>query len=139
MGARGHDELLKQALRERIIRHALWMPLDSDDPVGIAGPFDAFDGAVRGVRCDAEFFSRLVDGLVMAAVDMGRSGTDKLREKTSGGQNGVVLLISTFRSSREIGGSMWNGERPIGAHFWNVLNQRALEVDVEDLAAITDS
>ena len=69
-GARGRDELLKQALREWIIRHAFRMPLDSHNPVGIAGPFHAFDDAIRGVGGDTKLFPGLVDGLVMAAIDM---------------------------------------------------------------------
>jgi hypothetical protein len=56
VGARSSDELLKQALRERIIRHALRMPLNSYDPIGITGPFHGFDGAIRGVSGDAELF-----------------------------------------------------------------------------------
>src|SRR5258705_10724400 len=62
--ARRGDELLKQALREQVIRHALRMPLHSHDPVGIAGPFHTFDRAIRSVSRDAEFFPRLVDRLM---------------------------------------------------------------------------
>lgn len=125
-GASGSHEILEKTLRKRIFRHALGMPLNSYDPVGIAGPFHGFDCAVRGVRYDAEFFSRPVDGLVMAAVDMGRRGTGKLREKAPWGQHGIVVLIATNCSCREIGSSMRNGERAIGPHIRDVLNQGAL-------------
>ena len=69
MGACGSDELLKQALRERIIRHALRMPLDSNNPVRISRPFHAFDCAIRSVSRDTKVFARFRDGLMMAAVD----------------------------------------------------------------------
>jgi len=136
--ASGGYEILEKTLRKRVLRHALRMPLNSYDPVGIAGPFDGFDRAVRGIRCDAEVFSRPVDGLVMAAVDMGRRGTGKLRKKAPWGQHGIVVLIGANGSCREIGGSVRNGERAIGPHIRDVLNQGAMEMDVEDLAAITD-
>src|ERR1700693_5831857 len=74
----------------------------------------------------------------MAAVDMGRSGTGKLREKAPWGQHGIMVLIATNCSCREIGSSMRNGERAIGSHIRDVLNQGAMEVNVENLAAITD-
>ena len=68
--ARGGDEFLKQALREQVIWHALRVPLNPNNPVGIAGPFHGFDGAVRGVSRDAQLFARSVDCLMMAAIDM---------------------------------------------------------------------
>src|SRR5258708_32152414 len=83
-GACGSDELLEQALRKRIVRHALWMPLDSYNPVGIAGPLDRLINAVGGLCCDAGFFPGLVDRLMMTAVDVSRERPCKLREQTSG-------------------------------------------------------
>src|SRR6267143_25361 len=70
-GAPGSDELLKQALRKRIIGHALRMPLDSDHPVRISCPFHGFDNAVWGVSRDVQILSWLRNGLVMRAVDGG--------------------------------------------------------------------
>ena len=130
MGARRRHKLLKQALRKRIIGHALRMPLNPHNPVGIASPFHGLDRAIRRVRCDAEFFSRLVNGLVVAAVDMRDGRLGKLRENASGAQNRVMLLVTALCSRREIGSSMWNGERAIGPHIWYVLNQRAFLVHV---------
>jgi len=120
--AGGSDELPKQALRERIIRHALGMPLNANDPVGITGPFHAFHGAIRGVSRDAKLFARLV-GLMMAAIDERGGRSCQLSENASGTQNRIVLLIATFCSGREICSSMWNGLRSIGLNIGGVLNQ----------------
>jgi len=49
-----------------------------------------------------------------------------------------MLLIAALRSRGEIRSSMGDGVRPIGPHIGDVLDQRALEVNVEDLAAITN-
>jgi len=70
-GACSRDELLKQALRKRIIRHTLRMPLDSDHPVRISRPFHAFDNAIWSVSRDVQILSWLPNGLVMRAVDGG--------------------------------------------------------------------
>ncbi len=64
-GGSSRDKLLKQALRERIIRHTLRMPLNSNNPVGIADPLHGFDGAIRSMSRDAKLFPRSVDGLMM--------------------------------------------------------------------------
>ena len=56
-GARGGYELLEQTLGKRIIRHALRMPLDSYNPVGIARPFDGFDNSVWSVSRDVQILS----------------------------------------------------------------------------------
>ena len=138
MGSRRGDKLLKQMLREQVIRHAFRMPLHSYNPVGIAGPLYRFDSAIRRVRSDAEFFSRPIDGLVMTAVDVRSRGTGKLCENTSVAQDRIVLLVATLRSGGKIRSSMWNGLWAIGPHIGNVLNQGALLVDVENLTAIAD-
>ena len=132
-GASGSYEILEKTLRKRVLRHALGMPLNSYDPVGIAGPFHGFDRAVPGVRYDAEFFSRSVDGLVMAAVDMGRSGTGKLARRFPGSARHRGF-DRHHCSCREIGSSE-ERRRAVGSRIRDVLNQRAMEVDVENLAA----
>src|SRR5450432_976499 len=60
----------EQTLRQKIVGHALGMPLDADDPVCAADPLDALNGAIWGAGGDAEVFARLVDGLVVTAVDL---------------------------------------------------------------------
>src|SRR6266849_6565974 len=69
--ARCGNEFAEQALGKRIAKHAFGMPLDAHDPIGIAGPFDAFDRAVGRARSDAQILARRRDGLVMRAVDGG--------------------------------------------------------------------
>jgi hypothetical protein len=69
---RGSNELLKQALRERVIRHAFWMPLDTYNPVWTAGPFYGFNRAIRRMRGHAKIFAGLINSLMMAAVNGGR-------------------------------------------------------------------
>jgi hypothetical protein len=132
------NELLKQALGERVIRHALRMPLYSDDPIRIASPFDAFDSAIRGPRRYAELFPGFVDGLMMATVDVGHRGTSKPCEQGSRSQNGVVGLITARSSGGEIRTAMSDSLWPSRPNIGDVLNERALQINVENLATIAD-
>ncbi len=134
-GARGSDELLEQALREQIIRHALRMPLNSHDPVGITDPFDAFDRAIPGVSSNAELFARFVDGLVMAAVDFRLGRPIQTGKPTIGRKTGGVFCVTFSLARREIG--MTVSQRP-WFHRANVLNQRPFQMDIQALAAITN-
>ena len=52
-GADGSHKVRKKALRERILGRALGMPLDADDPIAVALPFETFDNAIRGLGSDA--------------------------------------------------------------------------------------
>ena len=61
-GAHGSHKILKQLVRETIVRHAFRVPLNADDPGVVTGavtlPFNGLDDAVR----------RLVD-VLDAAID----------------------------------------------------------------------
>src|SRR3981189_2361526 len=76
---------------------------------------------------------------MMAAVDMRRRGAGELREDASRHQNPIALLIAAYRSRSEVRGPMRNRLRAVWPHSRDVLDQRALEVHVENLAAIADS
>src|SRR5208282_1554286 len=98
------------------------MPLHSDNPVGISGPFHGFNRAIGGIGGHLEFFPRLVNGLVMAAIDVSRRRTGKFYKKASGAQDRIVLLIAPDCSRGKIRGSMWNGLRPIRAYLGDILD-----------------
>jgi len=68
-GTRGRNEFPKQALRQQVFRHALRMPLNTDDPVGITGPLNGFDRAVGGACGDAQILAWFCNGLVMRTVN----------------------------------------------------------------------
>src|SRR5712664_1624742 len=111
------------------------MPLNSDDPVGIALPLDAFDDAVGSLGRDAKLFPWFFNRLMMAAVDFSRGRPIQSGKPTRRCETGRVSGVSLPLPRREIGMAVWKC-------FWflctNVLNQRALEMNVENLAAITD-
>jgi len=138
MGPRCRNELLKQALRERIIRHALRMPLNSYDPIGVTSPFHAFDGAIRCVGSDTELFTGLVNSLVMATVDVRGGRPCQLRENASHSQYGIMSLVATFSSCGEICSPVRNGVPTVWPNIGDVLNQGAFEMDVENLAAVAN-
>jgi len=48
------------------------MPLDADYPVRTARPLDALYCAIGGASGDAQVIAGLVNGLVVAAVDLAR-------------------------------------------------------------------
>ena len=56
------------------------MPLNSGDPIGIAGPFDRLDYVVGRTADDAEIASRFANGLVMRAIDLGSEHAKSFRD-----------------------------------------------------------
>src|SRR4029077_10661132 len=58
-------------LGERVAEHALRVALNAYHPVGVAIPFDGFDGAIVCTPSDAQILSWFLDGLVMRTVDAG--------------------------------------------------------------------
>src|SRR5437773_954811 len=69
MLTRDPHEFGEQPLGERITGHALGMPLNAHDPVGVAVPLDTFDSAVGGLRGHPQVLAGPIDSLVVAAVD----------------------------------------------------------------------
>src|SRR4029077_18630773 len=89
-GSRGSDEITEQPLGERVAEHALRVPLNAYYPVGVAIPFDGFDGAIVCTRSDAQILSRFLDGLVMRTVDAGFGAAGNCLEAAAGFKLGAV-------------------------------------------------
>src|SRR5580658_10552279 len=71
----GSDQPRKQAIGQPVSPHAFRVPLNPNNPIGIAGPFHALHDAVRSLAGNAQLPSRLRDGLVMGAVHDSFGGT----------------------------------------------------------------
>ena len=80
-------------LCERILRHAFRVPLHTDDPIVVRGPFHAFDEAVLGQAGHSEIFPGLIDRLVMAGVDGDGVRARKFGKEASLSKLGDVLEI----------------------------------------------
>ena len=107
------------------------MPLHADDPVGVAGPFDCFDHAIRRVRHDAKIFSRLKHGLMMRAVHACFRRAGQLRQARACFKSDLVMRLRTFVA------------RPCVLDFsvdcaGNVLHQRAAQENVQTLHPVAD-
>src|SRR5712692_10221954 len=70
IAARRAHKIREQPLRQGVSRHALRVPLNPNDPVRVARPFDALNGSVRSLRRNAKVFPRSVNCLMMATVDL---------------------------------------------------------------------
>src|SRR5437016_5159957 len=110
------------------------MPLHTGDPVGIARPLDALDGPVGGARSNAQMLARLPNRLVMRAVDDRLRPPGKRGETASGHQSGRMgRIVLGFR--HEILFAMRRCGRRLRP---KILNERAAQIDVEELAAVAD-
>ena len=114
------------------------MPLHTGYPIRIASPLDTFDGSVRGVGSDTQILARLLNRLVVGAVD-DRLRTSRKRTQAASrleyiGVSGVVFGLGiAFR--HEIPLPMGRCSASLALE---VLNQGATEIDVQELAAIAD-
>src|SRR5437868_394204 len=87
------NKFCEQRARKPIARHALGMPLHTDDPARTALPFDGFDGAVGSMRSDCQVFSRHRNGLVMAAVDCAGGAAVKPGKQATGFEGCGMLEV----------------------------------------------
>src|SRR3984893_19443982 len=114
------------------------MPLDAYHPVRVPGPFHAFDRPVAGPCTDAQVLAGFVDGLMMAAVD-GRLGPFAEPRKQGALQESRPMLNVAFDRPWSLGGKirgpMGNRSGPLRGY---VLDQRPLQIDVQDLTAVAD-
>src|SRR6478609_9408340 len=106
----------KQSLGERVANHTLGVPLDADDPVGVAGPLNALNRAVGGICRDTEVLPRPVDRLVMAAVDCALRGLVQLRQPTALAKDGPMLDVSLDSGGRQIRASVSARRGPLSAN-----------------------
>src|SRR5215472_14299826 len=106
------------------------MPLHTRDPVGIAGPLDTFDGSVGSTGANAQIPARLLNRLMMGAVDDCLGASSKCGKATSrfehGGVSGIVFWFG--RALRhEVPFLMGRG----GASFFlEILNQCSSQIDI---------
>ena len=128
------DEVTKKPLGKGVSEHALRMPLDAHDPVGVAGPLDAFDGSVRRMRRNAQIFARLCDGLVVRAVYLRPGVPRNCREPAAGFKGGGVDRV-LFGFRRDVLFSMWRPGSGFGA---KILDECSPKVNVEKLATVAN-
>src|ERR1700675_768742 len=128
------NESPKQSFRKGVSEHSFGMPLNTDDPVRIAGPFDGLDGAVRSMRGDLQTFSHALDGLMVRAIHRRFNGSGNFGEAAGllkgRGMNRVVLRL--------------RDDVVLGVRYGcvgfltQILNQGAAEIHVQELAAVAN-
>ena len=97
------------------------------NPVGIPSPFDRLNNSIGSLSGDPELFPGLVDRLVMTAIDFRADRSIQAGKPTIGREIGGVSCVAFSFSRREIRMAM---RQRLWFRRANVLNQRALEIDV---------
>src|SRR5215467_32212 len=115
------------------------MPLHARDPVGVPSPFDAFNRTVRSTRGNAQIPARLLNRLMVRTVDYSLGVSGKRAQAASVLERGSVSGIffwfwPAFR--RQVFLLMG---RCCASFDLKILNQRATQVDVQELAAVANS
>src|SRR5690349_1732441 len=110
------------------------MPLDANNPARAALIFDGLDGAVGSMCGNSQVFSRLGDSLVVAAVNCPGQTAIETSEHAARLESSWVLKVAFFGFGWEVRVAVGHGAWMFG---FQVLDQGALLVDVEDLAAET--
>src|SRR5690349_17895316 len=114
------------------------MPLHTQDPVGIASPLDTFDGPVGSTGSNLQIPARFLNRLMMRAVyDTMRSPRKRAKSASRLEGSGVSGVVFRFGLAirHEVPLLMGRG----GASFClKVLNQRAPQINVQELAPIAN-
>src|SRR6202011_3268986 len=123
------NEVPKQSFRKRISEHAFGMPLNTDDPVRIAGPFDGLDGAVRSMRGDLQAFSNTLDSLMVRAIHRRFNGSGNFGEAASFLKGrGMNRVVRRLRDNVVLG--VRYGRIRL---LTQILNQGAAQINIEEL------
>src|ERR1700730_4216035 len=129
------DKIPEQRLGESVTGHTFGMPLDSDHPIGIAGPLDAFDDSIRSLGGHTKVFAGCIDRLVVAAINPCHRSLIESGQPAVGTEIRLVLAIPLAGAGQEIRGAVRYRAGPLDE---DVLNQGALEMNVQNLATIAN-
>src|ERR1700757_1039591 len=95
MITRRAHEIGKQPLGEPVANHAFGVPLNTNNPIGVAVPLDASDRAVRRLRGHTWVLPPPIHHLVVAAVDRAGARTVQDLHSAARCKSGRVLDIAS--------------------------------------------